>query len=275
MLFSLVGAEADQAAWTAHTLDALSAKTGASGSARVGRTMGYFRELFSEIHRGLTTPPSDPDFIDPKSVFAVVDVETTGLNPQSSRIVEIGVSRRNARFEEVDRWETLVRPDPCPRSISGKNIHGIGVRMLDAAPSFAGIHDELSEVLDGHILLAHNAEFDIDFLTAEAKRCYQAAGIATSGDYPFVGDAIDTISLAKQVLETGPYRLEELLARFGLDNPQAHRAVDDAGATGDLLQVLFGDKKQKVSKTLRDSKAFHRADEVAVLGVSGAVLPRL
>ncbi|WP_448261656.1 exonuclease domain-containing protein [Corynebacterium kalidii] len=73
--------------------------------------MGYFRELFSEIHRVLTTPPPDPDFDDPRSVFAVVDVETTGLNPQSSRIVEIGVSRRNARFEEVDRWETLVRPD--------------------------------------------------------------------------------------------------------------------------------------------------------------------
>lgn len=232
--------------------------------------MGFFRSLFGAP----ASPVPDPAYDDPASVFAVIDVETTGLNPDFSRIVEIGVSRRNARFEEVDRWETLVRPDPCPRSIKGKKIHGIGLDMLREAPTFAGIQDELSKVLDGHILLAHNARFDVGFINAEAKRNFTSHGFKFPADFLYIGNVIDTLDLAKQQLDHGPYKLDTLLERFGLDNSRAHSAGADAAVTGNLLSVMYGDGRRRASKALRDTDAQHRDTEVPKLGHSNRVLPR-
>lgn len=124
----------------------------------------------------------------------------------------------------------------------------------------------MSGVLNGHILLAHNARFDVKFLAAEAQRCYAQRGSDVSNGYPFISNVVDTIDLAKQQLRQGPYRLDDLLQRFGLDNTGAHHAVDDASATGDLLAVMFGDSTQKVSRMLHALGAWHRAADVPALG---------
>ncbi|MEX3552205.1 exonuclease domain-containing protein, partial [Corynebacterium sp. LK2537] len=72
--------------------------------------------------------------------------------------------------------------------------------------------------------------------------------------FPF----IDTIDLAKQILDRGPYNLPALLNRLGLDNPDAHAAVADATATVNMLHALFGFKRGEIGrKILRQGEAFH------------------
>ena len=81
-------------------------------------------------------------------------------------------------------------------------------------------------------------------------------GADEDGDeyFPF----IDTIDLAKQILDHGPYNLPALLDRLGLDNPDAHAAVADATATVNMLHALLGFKRGEIGRTiLRQGEAFH------------------
>jgi len=97
-----------------------------------------------------------------------VDVETTGLYPQSDRIVQIAV-RQVDRFGNTQNvWHSLVDPsrDPGPT-----HIHGITTEMLTGAPRFTVIAPKVAELVTGRVLVSHNASFDWGFLQAESSRC--------------------------------------------------------------------------------------------------------
>ena len=88
--------------------------------------------------------------------------------------------------------------------------------------------------------------------------------------FPF----IDTIDLAKQILDRGPYNLPALLDRLGLDNPDAHAAVADATATVNMLHALFGAQRGEIGrKILRQGQAF-RATNTWRTSHSTSLLPR-
>ena len=100
---------------------------------------------------------------------------------------------------------------------------------------------------------AHNAPLGSKMIVAEVDRM---TGADEDGDeyFPF----IDTIDLAKQILDHGPYNLPALLDRLGLDNPDAHAAVADATATVNMLHALLGFKRGEIGRTiLRQGEAFH------------------
>ena len=102
-------------------------------------------------------------------------------------------------------------------------------------------------------LFAHNAPFDSKMIVAEVDRM---TGVDEDEEefFPF----IDTIDLAKQILDRGPYNLPALLDRLGLDNPDAHAAVADATATVNMLYALFGFKRGEIGrKILRQGQVFH------------------
>ena len=93
---------------------------------------------------------------------------------------------------------------------------------------------------------------------------------ATDEFFPF----IDTIDLAKQILDRGPYNLPALLDRLGLDNPDAHAAVADATATVNMLHALFGFKRGEIGlKILRQGQAF-RATNTWRTSHTAPLLPR-
>ena len=100
--------------------------------------------------------------------FAVVDVETTGISYNAHhRIIEIGVVQLDSSLQPERRWETLVNPN---RDLGPTRIHGIRARDLHDAPEFCDIAHELADLLDGRILVAHNAMFDSGFVSAEYHR---------------------------------------------------------------------------------------------------------
>ena len=118
-------------------------------------------------------------------------------------------------------------------------------------------------------LFVRNAPFDSKMIVAEVDRM---TGVDDDEDefFPF----IDTIDLAKQILDRGPYNLPALLDRLGLDNPDAHAAVADATATVNMLHALFGFKRGEIGrKILRQGQAF-RATNIWRTSHAAPLLPR-
>lgn len=158
---------------------------------------------------------------------AVVDVETTGVL-LDDRIIEIGIVTFDTAGREVQRYESLVQPN---RDVSNSDVHGITPTMLANAPTFADIARDVASVLDAHILVAHNASFDIRMLRAEFAR------MNIHWDDPAA--VFDTMRWSRKMLPGSPGKLSAALATCGIENAQAHRALGDAEATGKLFYFLL------------------------------------
>ncbi len=165
--------------------------------------------------------------------FVAFDFETTGLSPERDRVVEIGAVAFRVRKEagswigvEDGAFETLVNPGrPIPSEVSA--IHGIDDLAVSSAPTFAEAAGELLAFIDGSILVAHNAPFDIGFLRSETTR----AGIENPQN-----PAYDTIAIAKTAVSGLPsYSLKSLASCFGIVQNAAHRGGDDARVCMELF----------------------------------------
>ncbi len=158
--------------------------------------------------------------------LAALDFETTGLSAaRGDRVIEVAVVRgRPGR--EPQLWHTLIDPG---RRVGATHIHGITDAMLAGRPGFSEVLDELERQLAGAVLIAHNAAFDLSFLEMEYARVGRVAPAPP---------VVDTLGLARRVLAIGDHRLATLCRRFDLKRQQAHRALDDARATWELVQAL-------------------------------------
>ena len=108
--------------------------------------------------------------------YAVVDVETTGLHAPSDRVLQIAVAQMEADGSVGRTWSTLVDPGCDPGPV---HIHGITRDRLTGAPRFDAVVGHLAELLDGRVMVAHNAAFDWRFLAAEAHRAVHRLPVST------------------------------------------------------------------------------------------------
>lgn len=206
----------------------------------------------------------------PGPVFAVVDVETTGLNPSSASVVEVGVSLLDRYFIEIGRWETLINPG---KAVRGTSVHGIKSAMVKEAPTFSEIYTELSNVLEGKITIAHNARFDSSFLDAAAANAYQNTWKLPR---PFSPGWVDSLDLARQVVPVGPYKLATLAKHFGITNPGAHSAGADAATAGYVLAAMFREDPDSAAKQIvKRAPVYHETRRITSLRLpSSPALPR-
>jgi len=166
-----------------------------------------------------------------QAVFAVVDLETTGLSSQRAEILEIGAVRvEGARIGS--RFETLVRPaGPVPRGITA--LTGITAGMVAGAPPAGEALGRLRRWLDetpGAPFVAHNARFDEGFLRR---------GLADHGLGALEGPVLCTCKLARRLApELGRFGLDRLAAGLGIRNAARHRALGDAQAAAEALVHL-------------------------------------
>jgi len=161
----------------------------------------------------------------------IVDVETTGWLPDESGITEIGAVRIGDGRPPVE-FSALVNPGhPIPADITA--LTGITDAMVSHAPPVGAILPGFLAFARGCVLAAHNAPFDIAFLTAACGD----SGIAWP---PF--PVLDTAALARSVLgetEVPDCKLATLACFFGARTRPCHRALADAKATADVLQGLL------------------------------------
>jgi DNA polymerase III epsilon subunit family exonuclease len=158
--------------------------------------------------------------------FVAFDVETTGLDSRSHRIVEIGAIRfgREGVFATFDQ---LVNPGfPMPPEASA--INGITDAMVASCPPLGAALPRVIEFLGDSILLAHNAQFDIGFLDAAFSR----AGMARVRN-----SVVCTRDLARGVFPGLPrYGISDLVKTLKIPTGDRHRALADAGYCSEVFR---------------------------------------
>lgn len=160
--------------------------------------------------------------------LAVVDVETTGLDPDVDRVIEIGIVHM-ANGEVIDTYSSLVNPERnLPEEV--ERITGIKAEDIVDAPKFAEVAATVMEKLQGRVFVAYNLAFDRAFVRGELERC----GIAWHDP-----QYIDPLIFVRELHKTqGSKRLGAVAARLGISLENAHRASDDAIAAGQVLYAL-------------------------------------
>ncbi|MBE6932248.1 MAG: PolC-type DNA polymerase III [Ruminococcaceae bacterium] len=177
--------------------------------------------------------------------FVAFDLETTGLSARQDVITEIGaVIIRDG--EVIDRFQTFVDPErPLAKKII--ELTGITDEMLRGAPK---IHEVLPEFLafcGDRPLCAHNADFDVGFLTAACEKL----------KIPFAPTYVDTLILAQNLLpKLGKYKLNIVADALSLPEFQHHRASDDALTCGYLLMRFI---KMLEERDIHDLEAINPA----------------
>lgn len=171
------------------------------------------------------------------SNLVAIDFETTGLSPSRDRIVELAMAGLGKSGKPVWTWQSLVNPGrPIP--ISATTIHGIDDRQVSNAPAFSELACAVAQLLEGKVLLAHNLRFDASFLRTE----YRRIGHPMPADF-----GLDTLEMSRRIGRSGvSHRLEDLCERYGLIKTERHRALSDALAACQLLQVLMSSHPSEI-----------------------------
>ncbi|MCI5051146.1 MAG: 3'-5' exonuclease [Candidatus Pacebacteria bacterium] len=172
--------------------------------------------------------------------LAFIDIETTGFNPETQEIIEIGcvIVKQNEGIpgEVVEEFELKIKPeklehaDPEALSINGYNEAEwlFAMSLEQAMQVFA---DKTKDC----IFVAHNAAFDWSFIA----KAFATTGVENKMFYA----KIDTISFALAKLHNDPaitkYNLGFLCDHFGITNDKAHTALADTRATAELYRKLI------------------------------------
>ena len=163
--------------------------------------------------------------------LAVVDVETTGLDPQTGdRVCEIAVLRVDPG-EEPRLWVSLVNPER-PIGAGAQAVNGIADEDVADAPLFGTLIAEINAGLDGTVLVAHNVPFDVGFLRAEVSP-RRACGSPTV-------PTLDTLELARRCFRFRRNGLGDVAWQLGVSPPGL--APGGGRRVGYLLRVATHDR---------------------------------
>jgi len=164
------------------------------------------------------------------TTFVVLDLETTGLSPDRDRITEVGAVRSRGG-EVLAELRTFVDPGvPIPAAVT--TITGITDADVASAPLIDAVLPTVHDFIGDAVFVAHNARFDLGFLTAAARR---------AGMTPLRPRVIDTATLARRLVrdEVRDVRLGTLARHFRVPSQPDHRALHDARATLHVLHALI------------------------------------
>lgn len=177
--------------------------------------------------------------------FAVIDVETTGLDPERERVLELAILRADEQGRPIDQWLTRFHPGGPVRAT---HIHGITDADVAGAPRFADLAVQIGTALQGLVLVAHNTEFDLAFLQAEFARA--------SLPMPQVSTYCTLQGSTVYLPHLRRRTLSECCAALGVTHQQAHSALGDAYAVAGLLErYLAMDRQTGYDAPLTASRA--------------------
>ena len=174
----------------------------------------------------MITKPKDKNI--EEEIYVVFDIETTGFDPYKDKIIEIGAIKLKGR-EVIDRFSTFVNPEiVIPQVII--NLTKITDEMVKDAPKIEEVLPQFLEFCEDTTVVAHNAKFDVGFITQKAKQ----------QNLEYTPSVIDTLHWAKVLLtDLKRYNLKALSNYFKVSLDNHHRAIDDAFATSEVFQKLL------------------------------------
>lgn len=194
--------------------------------------------------------------------LAFVDLEMTGLAIGTDRVVELCIERvRGDRVEA--RLETLVHPEG---RAGAEAVHGLDAAALADAPPFAAIAEQVAELLDGAIVVAHGAGWDVAFLRDELGRVGLGARCPRH--------ALDTLTLARRALYLHSYALGSVAVALGVVVDRAHRAGGDVATLRGIFGPLVAALEPKKPRDLWDVRVGERVARPGIVAALEAVVGR-
>ena len=170
---------------------------------------------------------STKELFEPITSFVCFDIETTGLNPEEDRIIEIGgIKVKDKKI--VGQFREFINPE---FALTSKiiDITNITDEMLKDAPKEEEVIKRFLDFVQDDILIGHNIPFDYSFIKIAASKL----------KLTFERFGIDTLVLSKKLHGTASSRsLENMCKLYNIKNEHAHRALDDAKATAMLYVHL-------------------------------------
>jgi DNA polymerase III subunit epsilon len=189
----------------------------------------------------------------------VLDTETTGLDPaQGHRLVELGCIELLNRIPTGSVFHAYLNPE---REVPAEAfaIHGLSYEFLKTHKRFADVAEEFLGFIGDAPLVIHNAGFDHGFLCAELKRVERP---------PIARDRlVDTLMLARRKHPAGPNRLDDLCARYGIDNSRRtkHGALLDAEILAEVYLELIGGRQAQLGLAETVAAQKKNSDGVVIL----------
>ena len=187
--------------------------------------------------------------------LCALDLESTGLSPLTDRIIELGAIKINATGE-ISTFQQLINPE-CPIPPKTTEIHGITDEMVASEPTNAQVITKFIDFLGSSTLVAHNAKFDIGFISFEIHR----------NDLRFPAlDVYDSCQLARRFFRDFKIdgkkpennKLISLCEFFEIKLENQHRALDDAFACLEVfLKILTQLKKRQVREVVKSGFNFN------------------
>ncbi|MBD0421926.1 TerD family protein [Streptomyces sp. TRM S81-3] len=177
--------------------------------------------------------PDLSDLHDYAHDWALVDVETSGLVPRRDRVLSVAVVTLGPDGGQTGEFSTLLDPGCDPGPV---HVHGLTAERLRGAPTFEQVAERIGGMLRDRVLVAHNAQFDYDFLAHEFAR----AGVPLP-----VTRRLCTLALNRRVdPPTDDLRLGTLAAHYGVPQVRAHDALDDTRVLAGVLRASLREAAQ-------------------------------
>lgn len=174
--------------------------------------------------------PALPDY---SHEWALVDVETSGLRPGQDRVLSLAVLTLDAYGNRTGEYATLLNPGCDPGPV---HVHGLTPDRLAGAPTFEEVAAEVGELLSKRVMVAHNAQFDYDFLAHEFAR---------ARSWLPVNRRLCTLALNRLVGPATPdLKLGTLARHYGVRQERAHDAQDDVRVLSGILRGSLGAAEQ-------------------------------
>jgi DNA polymerase-3 subunit alpha (Gram-positive type) len=201
-------------------------------------------------------PDKKPSVTNPKgqsidATYCVLDLETTGFSPKTEKITEIGIMKLKDG-KVIDKFSCFVNPEkPIPAKVI--EVTNITDDMVKDAETIDEVFPKMLEFIEGSVLVAHNAGFDVGFLKHNARVL----------GYDFDFTYVDTLALAQDVFsEYKSYKLGRIAKNLGIKVEVAHRALDDVDTTVKVFNVMIEKLKERGAQTIEDIDIYG-SDEAA------------
>jgi len=164
-----------------------------------------------------------------KDTFICLDCESTGLNVEQDRIIEIALVKFTFEKKIIESFETLINPE-CIIPEEAKAIHNISYSMVENKPLIQEILPQIFNMLDSYPIVGHGISFDINLIKHEAKRTKVPCNLKNT--------LIDTLRLARLYGNSPINSLEKLREHFHIEQTKAHRAMNDVLVNIEVFKKL-------------------------------------
>lgn len=175
------------------------------------------------------------------TTYCVLDLETTGFSATTEKITEVGIMKiKNG--EVIDQFSCFVNPQKhIPQRVT--EVTNITDDMVKDAETIEQVFPKILAFIEGSVLVAHNAPFDMGFLKQNA------INLGYEFDYTY----LDTLSLAKDLFpDYKKYKLGKIAENLGIKVEVAHRALDDVDTTVKVFHVMLDMLKKRGAKMVDD-----------------------